>query len=231
MKPTDYLAKHGRLLIESGYDIVPIGPGTKYPAGIKNWETLEITQARLRRWLENGHEHDGVGIRTAKAPAVDIDVKHARVARELEDWCQAHIGFAPVRVGLAPKRLLAYRADTPFPKLASVWLDADGKEQKVEILGEGQQYVAWAIHPDTKKPYEWQGRNSLLTIPLAELEPIDIDAARRVLAEFDRIAEDAGWTPKMTASGSSAMVIPTTTTLLASCNPSLTSAPMISGPT
>ena len=29
--------------------------------------------------------------------------------------------------------------------------------QKIELLADGQQIVAFGLHPDTKKPYSWFG--------------------------------------------------------------------------
>ena len=194
-KPPAYLAQHGKRLIASGYEIVPIAPGKKFPL-LRNWQTVEPTQDRLAKWLANGHARDGVGIRAAHTPAIDIDVLDPAMAASLEAWCQANIGFAPVRVGRAPKRLLVYRAEAPFPKQVSTWIDRDGREQKLEVLGDGQQFVAWAVHPETGRPYDWTTADTPLTVERADLEPLSLADARRAVAEFDRLAAAAGWRRK-----------------------------------
>jgi hypothetical protein len=61
--------------------------------------------------------------------------------------------------------MLVYRAMNPGIKKQSSasFIDpknptkSDGKplEQRIEVLGEGQQFVAYHLHPDTGQPYEW----------------------------------------------------------------------------
>ena len=51
-----------------------------------------------------------------------------------------------LRIGRAPKRLLVYRTEAPFKGF---------KLSPIEILCDGQQFVAYHIHPDTGRPYEW----------------------------------------------------------------------------
>ena len=70
------------------------------------------------------------------------------------------LGDTPcLRIGRAPKRLLVYRAATPF---------AGRKRHPLELLARGQQFVAYAVHPDTGRPYEWP-EDSLVELPLSRL--------------------------------------------------------------
>ena len=193
-----YLKQHGRALLDAGYAVVPIAPGVKFPK-LKDWQSVEVTPERLTAWLANGHAADGVGIRAAHTPAIDIDVTDATLAAEMAVWCQVNVGLAPERIGKAPKRLLVYRADAPFPKQSSVWVDLKGNEQRLEVLGDGQQFVAYHLHPETKQPYTWTGRDSILTIPHGDLDVLTPDLARATLAEFDRLAASKGWKRKQTA--------------------------------
>ena len=190
-----YLKQYGRQLLDAGYAVVPIAPGVKFPK-LPNWQSIEVTPERLTAWLANGHAADGVGIRAAHTPAIDIDVTDPVMAAEMAVWCQTHVGMAPERIGKAPKRLLVYRAEAPFPKLSSVWVDGQGAEQRLEVLGDGQQFVAYHVHPDTLKPYTWTGRDSILTIPHDDLDVLTPDLARAALAEFDRLAGLKGWRRK-----------------------------------
>ncbi|MGB0823195.1 MAG: AAA family ATPase, partial [Alphaproteobacteria bacterium] len=48
--------------------------------------------------------------------------------------------------------------------------DIDGTDSAVEVLGEGQQFVASGIHPDTLKPYRWPDDS------LIDLTPSDLTA-------------------------------------------------------
>lgn len=202
-----YLARHGLALLRAGYAVVPIRPGGKFPA-LENWQTVEVTEQRVGRWLANGHARDGVGVRARDTPGVDIDTGDESISRVMEDWCQANIGMTPVRVGQAPKRLLPYRTLEPFRKVSSrVFLrpGGDPKGERLEVLADGQQYVAFAVHPDTREPYRWLGGESILDTPADGLPEITEAQAQAAAREFERLAEAAGWTPKPGA----AMALPT----------------------
>jgi hypothetical protein len=49
------------------------------------------------------------------------------------------------------------RAVTPFPKIVANLVAPDGSTEKIELLADGQQFVAAGIHPDTGQPYRWNG--------------------------------------------------------------------------
>jgi hypothetical protein len=190
---SSFLAKHGAALIEHGYDIIPIKRGTKSP-GYDGWQNTRADSSQLRQWLANGHAKDGVGILTRNTPGVDIDVRDEAMAKAMEDWIVSNYDFAPVRIGLAPKRLLLFRTDSPFTKVNSrVFVDEWGEQHKVEILGDGQQFVAHAIHPDTNQPYRWIDGRSPDTISVDDLPTITEDQAYEIVAEFERRAVEAGW--------------------------------------
>ena len=81
--------------------------------------------------------------------------------RQLIDVARTMLGATPLeRVGMAPKTLLCYRTETPFPKISTDEFTLPGddptvpgyKWHRVEILAEGQQFVAYGIHPDTLAP-------------------------------------------------------------------------------
>ena len=91
------------------------------------------------------------GIITADTPAIDIDVLDPAVADELQCMVEQMIGTSAVRTGLAPKRALLFRTDTPFKKLDATYTSPDGRTHKVEILGWGQQIVVHGIHPTTRE--------------------------------------------------------------------------------
>ena len=151
----NYFAKYGGRLLSNGYLILPIAPGQKRPP-VANWQHSRYTSSDLGRFP--GH---GLGILTGQgdAPviAIDIDCMFSDVTAELVAWCHKHIGYTPARVGKAPKALLVYRGPRGFRKWTGPWFaDPLGGKHRVEILGEGQQFVAYAIHPDTKAEYEWQ---------------------------------------------------------------------------
>jgi hypothetical protein len=163
------LAIQGPTLLARGYPIVPIKPGTKHP-GMRRWQSIVATEEALAGWLANGHAKGGVGVLTKHFPAIDLDVRDPEIIDKLVQWCADRGIQGPMRVGEAPKLLIACRTDEPFSKVSSAkYTDFAGQEHKVEVLGDGQQYVAYATHPDTGRPYEWVSERDL-----AETNPQDL---------------------------------------------------------
>ncbi len=39
--------------------------------------------------------------------------------------------------------------------MSDSYVDDNGQPHRIEVLAQGQQFVAFAIHPGTKKPYQW----------------------------------------------------------------------------
>lgn len=179
---------------DNGYNVIPIGPGTKRPyRHITNWQKIDANRATIRKWLGENCGQGGIGINTRSTPAVDIDVNDEDVALAMERFCIEEIGLTPVRIGKYPKRLLMYRSTESFRKMLSKkylneWMDT----QRIEILGDGQQFVAFHIHPETKLPYRWEGETPL-SISHDELPELTAADARRIIAEFERLAEEAEW--------------------------------------
>jgi hypothetical protein len=204
-RPKGYLAKYGSQLIDNGYRILPISRGTKRPPlELGDWRKVKSTQALLRTWIEGPYSRAGVGIDTRDAPAADLDILDVEAVEHMRAWIEREISSdAPIRVGLAPKLLFAFRTDEPFAKLSSKkwvddWCDVLGndgliKPYQVEILGHGQQYVAAAVHPDTKEPYKWIANGNPVRRRLDELPTITQAQAQAICDEFDRYAESRGW--------------------------------------
>lgn len=179
-----YLKQHGGVLVDNGYQIVPIKPGTKYPE-LKAWQKVDARE-ELPKWLSNGHAESGIGILTKWNPAIDIDCRDQEVVDEILDHIELTLGGAPIRIGDAPKTLLLYRTDEPFRKVASKrYRSPDGAEHQLEILGDGQQFVAYAIHPGTGQPYHWTTETAPHNLPADELPTLSLEQARELVLWFD----------------------------------------------
>tara|TARA_R110002096_G_scaffold90560_2_gene205310 strand:- start:2104 stop:4707 length:2604 start_codon:yes stop_codon:yes gene_type:complete len=197
----NYLREYGSTLIDHGYKIIPIKRGCKAPLGVKGWTNIEADLNQLGQWNAQGFE--GVGILCKDSPAIDIDILDEEVSEQMRGWVQEKLPGAPVRVGKWPKQLLSYRTDTPFKKVRSAtYEDSFGDLHAVEILGDGQQYVAYAEHPDTLKPYTWHGNGNgspsgINEIRRDSLPLLTLDDARAVVQEFEALAdakvENDGW--------------------------------------
>ena len=184
---TNYLEEHGLSLIERKYRIVPIRRGSKAPMGVSGWTKIDADHNQLQEWVKQGYE--GVGVLCKNNPAVDIDVLDSEVSRQMVDAVLQGFPGGLVRVGRAPKTLLAYRTDKPFKKVRScTYKDLSGDHHAVEILGDGQQYVSMAIHPDTLKPYQWIGA-SLADVNSDDLPVLNLEDAHFIVKKFEEIAK------------------------------------------
>ena len=184
MADTSFMARFGARLVTNGYAILPIGPGTKKPgrfqrgawADYPEWNrhaergTTEVEVATWASWPDCG-----IGIVGGAVAAVDIDIKDdADLALRIEQLARKRLGDTPaLRIGRAPKRMLVYRTNEPFRGI---------KRHPLEVLCLGQQFVAYANHPDTGAPYAWP-EEGLADIDITDLPEITAEAAVAFLEE------------------------------------------------
>ncbi len=179
-----FMARFGARLVANGYPILPIQPGTKKPGchrggGWRDYPAWTRHAARATTDLElqlwSGWPDAGVGIVGGTVAAVDIDIANdAELALRIEQLVRERLGDTPaLRIGRAPKRLLVYRTTEPFKGI---------KRHPLEVLCLGQQFVAYALHPATNRPYDWP-EESLADLDLASLPAITEEQARAFLDE------------------------------------------------
>lgn len=185
---------HGRALLGNGYLIVPIKPGHKRPA-LENWQSARLGATDLGRY-GSGH---GVGVLCGQGAnpiaAIDVDTSDAQLAERFVAWCQQHLGATCERVGNAPKILLAYRAESEgWGKATGAWFeDLAGTRHRLEVLGRGQQFVAYHVHPDTGRPYEWVDLfGGLDSMAARDLPVVSEEQIALALQVFDDMAHEAG---------------------------------------
>ena len=192
MTDTSFMARFGARLVTNGYAILPIGPGTKKPgrfqrgawADYPEWNrhaergTTEVEVATWASWPDCG-----VGIVGGAVAAVDIDIKDdADLALRIEQLARERLGdTSALRIGRAPKRMLVYRTNEPFRGI---------KRHPLEVLCLGQQFVAYANHPDTGAPYAWP-EEGLADIDIADLPEITAEAAAGFLDEAYALLPEA----------------------------------------
>lgn len=181
-----FMAQHGLQMLRNGYAVVPIMPGSKVPgsyyappgigwAAMKNWSSFGPEPASERlvaKWC--AFPDAGVGVVCGNVVAVDIDLMDADAADAVEAVFRRVLGETPLRrVGRAPKRLLVYATDKPFTKMSV---------GPIELLCQGQQFVAHAVHPDTGLPYGWLGLTPSEVL-VADLPVVTQELASVALAE------------------------------------------------
>jgi hypothetical protein len=182
MTHTNFMAQLGTALAERGFPVLPIQPGTKKPGIYRGgaWRdypkwtrhgTRETTEHEIDIWGD--WPEAGIGIAAGKIVGVDIDVQDSLIADRVQELAMRTLGRTPaIRIGQAPKRLLVYRATQPF---------AGFKYPPIEVLGLGQQFVAYGLHPDTGEPYQWPVE-TLADLDLEDL-PTIAEAQARAFAE------------------------------------------------
>lgn len=183
----NFLSQFGEKLINLGYRTIPIKDGEKFPKGIKGWQNKTLNKKGVSRLSRKNFT--GIGVFCGSVIAIDIDVLDEDITKQMCEYCYSHLGTAPQRVGKSPKVLLPYQTKFPFKKITSkIYLDSFGFEHRVEILGEGQQFVAYGWHPDTGKPYHYP-QIELAEIPQNELALITEQQAKEFVNYFESIME------------------------------------------
>jgi hypothetical protein len=196
--PRDLVTPLRLQLRANGYPPVPVAGKAVY---LPNWRVAaaRADEVECQRWRTTfsyesggrvktyrGDKHSNTGIVCEGMACLDIDVPVPALAECMERTAHGLLGTTPLRrVGRAPKVLLVYRTSVGLPKLETpeLFLPAGTKVQ-VEVLGAGQQFVAYGIHPDTGQEYEWTNAGPDV-VPLAEL-PLVTEAELR---EFVAAAE------------------------------------------
>ena len=134
--------------------------------GYRDWTSLRATSKHVKACVGWGA---WLGIQGRVVPGIDIDVSDQTIALDIEALAMLHLGAAPVRIGSPPRRLLAYAwapGETPATRRRHVI----GPDAIVELLGDGQQFVAEGVHPGTMKPYTWSGDITLGLVTVAEVD-------------------------------------------------------------
>lgn len=183
-------------IAENGWRPVPLKAKSKVPA-VSDWPNFklsvgdELTYVGCSVGLLLGH---GV-------IAVDVDVRDPEAVERIETLAERMLGHGLKRVGAAPKFALLYRTATELPYVATCRYrfsgDAAGaKAHRVEVLTDGKQLAAFGVHPETGKPYQWNGSGSPLDrrvdeLPLVDGEKISefLHAAEGVLTELGQRIE------------------------------------------
>ena len=119
------------------------------------------------------------------------------MATRIEALAGEMLGQTPLRrVGRAPKSLLVYRTSMPFKKLATEeHFFVDGSKVQVEVLGQGQQFVGFGIHPATGQEYQWTDR-SPLDVNWEALPSVTSEQVDAFLQAATKRLSDAGAIPK-----------------------------------
>ncbi|SFR50837.1 DUF3987 domain-containing protein [Thiomicrospira sp. ALE5] len=159
----------------------------------------------MRSAASYNRNHTGFGIICGKeiSPGefihlIDVDARNKGLCDAYTGWLRRnypeHANSFLYRVGLAPKVGIPFLSKAPMSKLKSKdFYPADDKDEKnqLEILGDGQQFVAAGIHPDTGEPYAWTPK------PVWEVDSFDLPLfsqadALKMIQAFEELAVEHG---------------------------------------
>jgi hypothetical protein len=186
------LASRRVYMLSNGY--VPL-PASDKGVFLHDWSKLDEngnqcgvdpTLEEIDRWSVEYPDWQNTSVRCGEVVAIDCDILDKDVADRVREAARRCFGKAfPTRVGNPPKFLMMCRTPEPFSKLRTgKYLQPDGGTSQVEVLCNGQQFVAYGIHPKTGKAYEWFGGDPL-SVPVADLPEVGRDN----VVEFLRAAE------------------------------------------
>ena len=186
---SSYLNEFGPKLIANDYLVVPIAKGEKFPS-IKGWQVARLTADDCGLYGEAG-----IGILCGVGPypirAIDVDCLNEGLVTAFTDWVQAKFDITLIRVGRAPKTLLVYRAEKENVKKKTSAMYEN--KQRLEVLGAGQQFVGFGIHPVTNQPYRWEGLlGDPFNTPARKLTVITESQIDDIINQFEILAEKYG---------------------------------------
>ena len=121
-----------------------------------DWLPHESNEDDVARWAAMGA---GCGVKTGQGLVlIDADTLDEEHARIIQRTIEKHFGSLPARVGRYPKVGYPMRVSEPLKYTRiefGALLENNTLASRVEVLTEGQQFVAAGIHPITKEPYTW----------------------------------------------------------------------------
>jgi hypothetical protein len=164
-------------LLNNGYE--PIPTRGKRPAAI-GWTTGDITEDRIGR--ETGAYPDALntGLRTGRLVGIDIDIVDQDHVNKLLEIVVDKIGHSPLFRYGSKGIMVCCQNREPISKLTITGVQPDGTTRGVEILGQGNQFIAFGIHPDTGTEFEWVGDSNPMLTRLDELPVVTPDILREL---------------------------------------------------
>ena len=195
------IVEHRLMLKAAGYHPIPVNG--KAPAFPEWQQQIDVSDETIKseKWKPGFDEHGmpcdfNTGLLTIKTPTFDSDIRHAEAAAAVEKLARekfADRGRIMTRIGAAPKFAIPFRTETPFKKIAVNLIAPDGSQEKFEFLGDGQQFVGFGVHPDTKKEYCWNGGGEPGLVQHDQLPPITEEEARAFIDEAVKLIEQYGY--------------------------------------
>jgi putative DNA primase/helicase len=162
-------------LLERGFTCFPAASvGIKKACYIEDWPTLQVTRELIDSWRTRDRETN-TAIRCDDLIVLDIDIlTRTDLNEQIKRLASEILGPTPfVRVGLAPKCALFYRA------AGIKWLDAASyridRDNGLEVLTGAKLITVHGRHLVTGKPYQWTEGKTLWECSLDEIPELSLE--------------------------------------------------------
>jgi hypothetical protein len=129
------------------------------------------------------------GIRCGRVAVVDNDLRDPEHAAAADEIVAHMLGPTPLKRRGSKGACLCYRNMTPIPKQTIT--AADGT-RLFEILGTGQQFVAYGMHPEGMN-YTWIGDGEPATVPVSKLPEVTPEQLRDLHATIRELLIELGY--------------------------------------
>jgi putative DNA primase/helicase len=185
IEPSAELNRLRSRLRRNGYMPVPVrGKRPTMRDWVQNCQLAD--DAEIGAWSKRYPDCTNTGLLTGQLLAIDIDVLDERLVKKIENLIPKHLGPTPLkRVGKAPKSMLFFRTENAFKKRKTPdFIGPDDSKHCVEVLGDGQQCVAFGLHPETQKAYTWPNK-SPLDVKFSELPVVTEAIVMDLLNEIE----------------------------------------------
>lgn len=194
----DYYGKLRDLLEGLGYRPIPCEG--KRPI-ISDWRNRAAPPA-------SAFPSANVGILGDVNPALDVDIEDEEVQDEIRGLVAKLHPNALRRLGARSRALYAFTATEKLRKIRREYRhDESGRKGAVEILGAGQQWIAFGLHPQSGREYSWPDGRSIADVDILELESLDRRGAEALLDEIEGLLLRHGWSSaEAVASSKSSLV-------------------------
>jgi len=184
---TDY-ATTAPILVKKGYNPTPVMGKRPILNGWSNRPPEAL--------MFYNYPNKSVGVLTGgkhNLVAIDVDVTDPICANEIGTLIEETLGSSFRRIGQAPKFLMPFRCTENITKLKTneYFVSGEKKPIAVEVLAEGQQFVGYGIHPNTKQPYDWP-EDSLLDYTATELTEVTAAQLNTFLEQSETILRRYG---------------------------------------
>lgn len=177
-------------LLAAGYQ--PVACHGKAPI-YGGWQRGGVTADAIRSWA-NDPRVTNIGVLTGTLIGLDIDILDAGLSERVKNLALQILGDTSlVRLGKSPKQMMGYRVAEPIKKKIFTGV-TNGQTHKVEVLGAGQQFVAYGPYPGTLRSYVWPEAD-LASTPFAMVPQTSSEA----LEAFGRALVDIIGPPPVTA--------------------------------